>query len=508
MYKLLIVDDEEFEREGMAQLIDWKKYDIEMVGTAWNGVDAFRKTETLRPDMILTDIKMPVMNGIELIRKVRENYPDIEFAVLSGYGEYEFTSQAMEQGVRHYILKPCDEERIMEAVNKVKKDVDARRTAARREKEYINRVAPQARQQLFQNLLLGREAVNEDKTARLMNGERPQRIRLLVFRSSESFDGIEEFVLGNMLAELLDGRKTRTYVSTVVGKDAVTILPDMEPEKLTGVVQRIEREFQKIRKEPVSAALSRSGATEEMAALYRQTEELFRIGEELHSEPLLHYDMFCGKKQDMELLVDFDLVRETQDYAMLLQSLQLTFMRMQKRKYSLADKVRIMDWAMRILYAAGLDTSDGCLEDESGQSLLVSAAGQIWRHGGREEPEDKDSLRYRTALEEIYRHFQDQKLCLHYLAAEILYINEDYFGRFFRKMSGKKFTQFLLDARIQAAEQIMRLEPDIMVYTVSEMTGYAADGQYFAKSFKKSTGMTPSEYRENVQAIGQGSKEE
>lgn len=141
MYKLLIVDDEDFEREGMAQMIDWKQYDIEMAGTAWNGVEALQKIEALRPDMILTDIKMPVMNGIELIRKVREKYPEIEFAVLSGFGEYEFTSQAMEQGVRHYILKPCDEDRIVAAIEKVKKEIDKKR----QKEEYLNRVAPRRR---------------------------------------------------------------------------------------------------------------------------------------------------------------------------------------------------------------------------------------------------------------------------------------------------------------------------------------------------------------------------
>ena len=90
-------------------------------------------------------------------------------------------------------------------------------------------------------------------------------------------------------------------------------------------------------------------------------------------------------------------------------------------------------------------------------------------------------------------------MCLHDLASGTLYMNDDYFGRFFQKMSGKKFTKFLLESRMNAAAQIMRLEPDIMVYTVSEMTGYAADGQYFSKSFKKVTGMKPSEYREKVQ---------
>lgn len=114
MYKLLIVDDEAIERDGMANLIPWQAYGVELVGTAWNGMDGYEKIEALHPDIVLTDIKMPVMNGIELIRKTKYKFPDIEFLILSGYGEYEFTSQAMEEGVRHYILKPCDEAKIVE----------------------------------------------------------------------------------------------------------------------------------------------------------------------------------------------------------------------------------------------------------------------------------------------------------------------------------------------------------------------------------------------------------
>lgn len=508
MYKLLIVDDEEFEREGMAQLIDWKQYEIEMVGTAWNGVDALRKTKMLRPDIILTDIKMPVMNGIELIRKVRESYPEIEFAVLSGYGEYEFTSQAMELGVRHYILKPCDESRIMEAVNKVKKDVDARREASRREKEYVNRVAPQARQQLFRNVLLERETVREEELLRLLGGKAPRRVRLLVFRSHASFDGLEEFVLGNILDELLEHRQMGAFVSTVVRNDAVIMIPDLEPETLKPIVRRIEREFQKIRPEGIRAAVSDSGEPGQIAGLYRQIGELFRIGQEVKRESLLHTGMFDGKKQDVHLLVDFDIVGKTQDYALLLQSLQLTFLRMQKRSYTLAQMRETVDWLLRWLYGESLEGAQEDPAEESGQSLLILAARQIFAHSAQGMEDDKEEQRYRIALEEIYRRFQDQKLCLHDLATEVLYINEDYFGRFFRKKSGKKFTQFLLDARILAAEQLMRLEPDTMVYAVAEMTGYAADGQYFAKTFKKRTGMTPSEYRTGILQTTAGEKQE
>lgn len=118
MYKLLIVDDEKFEREGMAEFISWDHYDIEVVGTAWNGQEGYEKVQEQKPDIVLTDIKMPVMDGLGLIRKLKTEYPDIEIIVLSGYGEYEYTSKAMEYGIKHYVLKPCDEEKIIPIVEK------------------------------------------------------------------------------------------------------------------------------------------------------------------------------------------------------------------------------------------------------------------------------------------------------------------------------------------------------------------------------------------------------
>ncbi len=98
MHTLLIVDDEEIEREGMAQFIPWETYDMKVVGTARNGAEGLEKIAKYKPDLAIVDIKMPVMNGIEMIRKAREQYPDMTFVVLSGYGDYEFTSQAMELG--------------------------------------------------------------------------------------------------------------------------------------------------------------------------------------------------------------------------------------------------------------------------------------------------------------------------------------------------------------------------------------------------------------------------
>ena len=502
MYKLLIVDDEDFEREGMAHLIDWGRSDIEMAGTAWNGVDAFQKIEKLRPDIVLTDIKMPVMDGIELIQKVRENYPDIEFAVLSGYGEYEYTSRAMEQGVKHYILKPCNEDQVIEVMEKVKKDVDAKRSQTCREEEYKRSIIPRARQQFFRNTLLRREAVGADKLSpELPENELPDHVRLLVFRSGESFVVLEGFVLGNMLAELSGNRKMKVYISTVVRNDTVIMISDTQPEALVPIACRIEREFARIRKEPVRAALSGSGDMEKLASLYQQTEELFQVGNRLQ-EPLLHLGMFDQKRQDVDSLVDVAVLRNARDYAQLLQNIQLMFLRMQQRGFAFAETRNFMDRVMHLLYQENLATDkEGLSEEnktENRQDLMICAVRQIYRHWEEEAADGRENRHYRRMLEEIYRHFQDRELSLHYLATEILYMNEDYCGRIFPKISGKKFTSFLLDARISVAEQLIELEPDMTLGTVAEMVGYAPDGQYFSKVFKKSRGVTPSEYREKI----------
>ena len=135
MHTLLIVDDEEIEREGMAQFIPWDTYGMKVVGTARNGAEGLEKIAKDKPDLAIVDIKMPVMNGIEMIRKAKEQYPDMTFVVLSGYGDYEFTSQAMELGVRHYILKPCDEGKIIPVLNKAIAELEETRAQnARSEK--------------------------------------------------------------------------------------------------------------------------------------------------------------------------------------------------------------------------------------------------------------------------------------------------------------------------------------------------------------------------------------
>lgn len=117
MYKLLIVDDEMVIRTGLSSL-PWKDNEIELAAVLKNGIEAEEWLNDNEPDIILTDIKMPGMNGIELAKLALNSYPMVKIILLSGYGEFEYAREAIRHGVFDYILKPSTPDEIMECVKR------------------------------------------------------------------------------------------------------------------------------------------------------------------------------------------------------------------------------------------------------------------------------------------------------------------------------------------------------------------------------------------------------
>ena len=129
MYRMLIVDDERIIRETLSRHIDWAALDIQVIGTASNGLEAYDIIMDEYPDIVMTDINMPGFSGLELLQRIKSLHPDIEFILLSGYGEFEYAQKAMQWGVRHYLLKPCSDEKIIASVQSVTEEISRRRMA-------------------------------------------------------------------------------------------------------------------------------------------------------------------------------------------------------------------------------------------------------------------------------------------------------------------------------------------------------------------------------------------
>lgn len=127
MVKMLIVEDEEILRNGIYRTGDWNNRDVVVIGLAKNGKEALALMEEELPDIILTDVVMPVMDGITLVKTIRERYQGIKVIILSGHEEFEYAKCAIEYNASNYLLKPATIEKVVEEVLKVKKEIEAER---------------------------------------------------------------------------------------------------------------------------------------------------------------------------------------------------------------------------------------------------------------------------------------------------------------------------------------------------------------------------------------------
>ena len=119
---MMIVDDEEIIRYGISTIIDWEKYSIQVISTCRNGLEAYDNLIDEYPNIIITDIKMPGMDGLSFISHALDINKSLEFIILSGYAEFELAQEAMRYGVKHYLLKPCNENQLIQAVQQASQD--------------------------------------------------------------------------------------------------------------------------------------------------------------------------------------------------------------------------------------------------------------------------------------------------------------------------------------------------------------------------------------------------
>lgn len=500
VYKLLIVDDEEVEREGMAQFIPWGDYGIELVDTAWNGVEGLEKVKKYRPDIVMTDIKMPGMDGIELIRRTKCDFPDIEFIVLSGYGEYEYTSQAMEEGVRHYILKPCDEEKIVKVIDKVRVSVGERHQ--RKEQIAQNRAIvhdflPRAKEQILYNLLMGREQFHANYQEFMQELDADSAICVLVIRMEKEIDYMIQFALRNILEELIGGESV--LLATAFSSEMVFLLRSMDTAKICSAVKRMQTELERFSGKTFQAALSRTGTWKDIRVLYLQTTELFCMGSTDYHESVLTYDLIRESKVELDAIVDYAALRTADGMEGILTELYLTSCKMWIKGYSEEKKCKVYQWIRKVFdreSVINVPVSEANLMKDEWE-LLQSTAEFIVRQNAHGEDKESEEKRMDQILLAVFAHLQEQELNIRYLAKEILYMNEDYFSRLFRRYKKVKFSTYLLKIRIELARRIMQYSPDTRISDVAELVGFPEDGQYFSKVFRKETGMTPSQYRES-----------
>ena len=141
MLKIFLAEDEYVVREGIKNNIDWKAHGYDFVGDASDGELALPMIQKLKPDIVITDIKMPFMDGLELSRLIKKEFPWMEIIILSGYAEFDYAREAIAIGVAHYLNKPISGDELISELDKLAKKVEEKKQERQLKEKYAREMA-------------------------------------------------------------------------------------------------------------------------------------------------------------------------------------------------------------------------------------------------------------------------------------------------------------------------------------------------------------------------------
>lgn len=164
MLKVFLAEDEYVVREGIKNNVDWAAHGYEFCGEASDGELAFPMIQRLKPDIVITDIKMPFMDGLELSRMIKKEFPWIEIVILSGYAEFDYAKEAISIGVAHYLTKPISGDELLKEIDELSDKIEEKKQELKLKEKYIQEMAEnydEDRRKLFQHMVLGDMSVAE-----------------------------------------------------------------------------------------------------------------------------------------------------------------------------------------------------------------------------------------------------------------------------------------------------------------------------------------------------------
>ncbi|MCA0753646.1 response regulator transcription factor [Paenibacillus sp. N4] len=509
MHKVMIVDDEPMIRNGLTTLVDWEKHGFTVAGTAANGKEAVEKRQELKPDLILIDIRMPVMDGLQAIEEIRKTDKACHILILSGYADFNYAKQAIAHSVDGYILKPIDEDELESYVERIgvqlKKQSDLLLSS--------EQTASLLREELLQQLAAGRlEGRYQEKQGMKELLGSPAKVYqlLLIELYSREHSLTMNAMLRKKLSEVVESRQLGWVFSAepfigVLLKDFVLQSGSREQmrqwiEECCGERIRFAAAASEPVREPeelLSSAEAVRGLLKKRFMLQGQQIHMARVsgqdnstGEELRDEPSidslaqkLYYMIDIGSKEGVAKTLEEaseQIGRHNEaeqsvksSWAQLL-TIVLNKAATFNPQFSVQDDLNVVT----AVYLA--HHYDEMLEQV--KRKLVSLAERIGKA-------DSSSV-MKQMTDFIERHYSEN-IKLETLA-ELFNYNSGYLGKMFKNHTGEHFNTYLDQVRIRHAIEL--LQEGLKVHQVSERVGYA-NVDYFHAKFKKYKGVSPSSYK-------------
>jgi len=441
MYKMLIVDDEPEIRSGLRYL-NWESVGVEAVGECEHGLEACQWLEQNAADLIVTDIRMPVMNGLELAEHVAKRYSHIKTVVLSGYNDFEMARESLRHGVIDYLLKPINPEEMLSVisntVNMLRMESQQRENQKRLERQ-VRRTTKLLRQQFLRRLLF--QSVDPDEmeegcaAAEMLLEGRRCAVGVLKLDLQAPWDQAYSdkdrklilFAFDNVIEELWDEAGIGYhFVDYADGNVYLISAPDPSGphEPLIEHLDSLKRHLRKFR------------------GLFRTT-----------------ISIALGSEQEPGGL---DL----------------------SRRQAMAVLAQAGNDALAVYNGSRLAAGDAAEPEDAKADSPPPSGGA----GG------KPAHYVVNAAMAYIRENYDRVLTLQEVAQHV-HVNASYLSSLFKEATGDTFVHFLTSLRMERAKALLK-DPQFKVYEIGQIVGYE-NPRYFAEIFKKYTGKTPYEYRCN-----------
>jgi len=525
LYKVFFVEDEIVTREGIRDNVDWKVNGFEFCGEAADGEMALPLIQTTRPDVLITDIKMPFMDGLQLCKIIRERMPWVKIIILSGHDEFEYAQKAIELGVTEYLLKPVTVHNMQHALKKIAGQIDQER----KEQEILNKLHEQVeenratlRERLLLKLVVGAisstEAIEKGQLLGLDLIARYYLVAILKIELSdrtEQFDYDEYQQVQHTISRLVENnpdvfllKKDWEYLVLVMKGNIPEYMEEERDQLLDLIQQNIK---------PTRYKLTTGFGTHKkrIAELYQSFVEAlvniqnaadkneFRSNEATDKAELLKID---------KLAVENYLRRGVKDgfdefFNTYLQPLGETALKLHLFKnYIFVDVIvatakLVKEWRGDIDQVVpelnsieAILTNIKTIENLREQVFKILIGALAFRDS---QTKSQHAKLIRQAKEYINAHYMETNISLNDIAT-LVNLSPSHFSVVFAQETNQTFKDYLTEVRIQKAKELLRTTA-LRSTDISYQVGYN-DPHYFSSAFKKNTGFSPGEFRSQARS--------
>ncbi len=521
----MIVEDEPLVREAIVKSINFEAIGFELVAVCEDGQEALEAYEQVLPDLVVTDICMPYVSGLELAGKIAEADRETLIMILTGYDDFEYARTAISYKVEKYILKPVTSAEFKSILSEAKTTLDdkkARREQIMNAQRMLHIHAPLARDQMLGRLLHGLELTQSnldearalrfdlDMPAYQVNLVQPDQPENAVSKLNVNHS-LLQYMIFNIVHELAENDEQTQVFSLPDGRTAILAAGDaarkLEQKQLHFCRQITDTVSRVLHIDVVAGMGKIVSSAAKINDAYRGAEDALEYRFIFPGTPLITQDILSCEREPLdnplnieEALLGFVKSQQlsraekcVQDYVVSVRQTSHSRSEMLFAAQRLAERLKLMVSEMgQSLPAAELPPQP---DDYDFMIRLKTWLVSICRTSVKKLAQSRQTPTQKLAVQAqqyIKEHYADHELSLMQLCQH-LSVSMSYFSTFFKEETGKTFVEYLTDLRIEQAKNLLA-QSDLMLYHIAEEVGYEHPA-YFTATFKKLTGLQPKEYR-------------